>query len=46
VRIGFVRPYGIKAMPSIVIWCVLQAEMLGLRRPRSETAEVGQLEGA
>jgi hypothetical protein len=46
VRIGNVRPYGVKAIPSIIVWIVLQLELLGLRRVRSEPAEVGQLEPA
>jgi len=46
IRIGIVRPYGVKAMPSIVIWFLLQAEMLGRRPARSEPAEVRQLDVA
>ena len=46
IRIGVVRAYGVKAMPSIVVWLVLQAELLGLRRSWSRTAEVSQLDTA
>ncbi len=47
IRNGIVRPYGVKAMPSIVIWLVLQAELWGVRRPRppdSDLAEVRALD--
>jgi len=46
VRVGIVRAYGVKAMPAIVVWVVLQLELLGVRRLRSEPAEVRQLEPA
>jgi len=39
IRIGVVRTYGLKAIPSIVIWLVLQAELLGLRRDRPRQPE-------
>ena len=45
IRVGMVLHYGMKSIPCIVIWFVLQTEMLGLRRV-SEPAEVGQLEAA
>ena len=47
-RLAVVRPYGVKAMMSIVIWLVVQAELWGIRRtaaPASDETEVRALHG-